>query len=518
MLTYVNIFSGESMIAMSCVVFDVDRDQLVSHALHHEEALLTVDGALVVRTGTRTGRSVRDRYIVVDMNTRDNIAWGKNSQPFSTMQMERIWQKALSYQRSVRCFGSKLQVGASERYALEVTAITEYAWHQLFLQNLFIKNIQSSYSDHAKWTLLSLPNMKLEPEQDAVNSDAAVFIDFTNKRVVLCGLKYAGEMKKAMFSVLNYLLPVRGVLPMHCAANVGASGDTALFFGLSGTGKTTLSADPKRKLVGDDEHGWSSEEVFNFEGGCYAKCINLTEKNEPLIWHATKSDTAVLENVMLKDGIVDFTDASLTSNTRAAYSRDVLSGCVKANKAATPEAVVFLTCDLYGVLPPVSLLEHDQAVFWFLNGYTALVGSTEVGSTKQIQPTFSTCFGAAFFPRNPQIYAELLKSLLATSSAKVYLVNTGWTGGVCGSGGSRFSIHTTRKIIDCIHNKSVAQASKQVLTAFRLAVPTQLPGIDSKLLDPRTTWSDQAMYDQYHDRLYKACMHNFQKNYVSTDY
>ena len=506
------------MIDKSCVKFDVAREALISHALHHEEALLTVDGALVVRTGERTGRSVKDRYLVVDMNTRDNIAWGKYSQPFSTMQMERVWQKALSYQRSVRCFGSRFQVGASERYALEVTAYTEYAWHQLFLQNLFITKLQSTYSEHARWTLLSLPNMKLDAEQDAVNSDAALFIDFTNKRVVLCGLKYAGEMKKAMFSVLNYLLPVRGVLPMHCAANVGKNGDTALFFGLSGTGKTTLSADPKRILVGDDEHGWSSEGIFNFEGGCYAKCIQLTQQGEPLIWEATKQPTTVLENVVLNNGIPDFDDSSFTTNTRAAYSRDVLSSCVPSNQAKTPDSVIFLTCDLYGVLPPVAMLDVEQAVFWFLNGYTALVGSTEVGSTKQIQPTFSRCFGAAFFPRSPQVYSQLLGNLLRSSDAKVYLVNTGWTGGVYGNGGERLSLAVTRKIIDHIHSKAVLNADKVDLTAFKLAVPTKLPGIDSKLLSPKSCWDDPESYEQYHDRLYKACMHNFQKNYVNAEF
>ncbi len=497
--------------------FAVSREKLVEHALKHEKVAITVDGALVANTGSRTGRSVKDRYIVVDNATRDSIAWGKNSQPYPLHRMERVWQKVLAYQKFNRCFADFFQIGASDTHALKVKVITEYAWHNLFLKNLFITEVGCDFADCMNWTLISLPGLKLDPNEDAVHSDAALFIDFSKKCVVSCGLLYAGEMKKAMFSVMNYLLPVRDVLPMHCAANMGPEGDTALFFGLSGTGKTSLSADASRHLIGDDEHGWSREGVFNFEGGCYAKCINLSEQHEPLIWNATKHHTSVLENVVLNDGIPDFLDASLTANTRAAYSRKVIANCVGSNRGGGPKAVIFLTCDLYGVIPPVSVLTLEQAVFWFLNGYTALVGSTEVGSAKEIQPTFSTCFGAAFFPRSPEVYATLLKRRIEEDGAKVYLVNTGWTGGAHGVGGSRFPIGVTRDIIARILDDSVIHAERQVVTAFGLSVPKSLYGIDPKILDPVRTWRSPELFNSYQQKLYQACKQNYQSHYSGLD-
>ena len=504
------------MLEKSSLVYGMSREDLVEHAIQYEGAESTVSGVLSVKTGDRTGRSKDARYIVADNVTNDSVNWGGVNRPFKRDLMDKVWEKALLYQKGKSLFASTMQVGASSKYALEVEVMTEYAWHQLYLRNLFIREVSHDIADYSKWTLLCLPEMKLSPEEDAVSSDVGLFIDISKRRVLLCGLKYAGEMKKAFFSVLNYVLPVRGVLPMHCAANRGEDGDVALFFGLSGTGKTTLSADPKRQLIGDDEHGWFAEGVFNFEGGCYAKCFNLTEKSEPMIWQAAHQSTAILENVVLKEGgIPDFHDASITSNARAAYPRDVVSNIVPENMASTPKSVVFLTCDLYGVLPPVSVLSHDQAIFWFLNGYTALVGSTEVGSAREINPTFSTCFGAAFFPRNPTVYGDLLLQKLKACDAQVYLVNTGWHSGSYACRGQRFELSFTRKIIDSIHDGTVLNSKKENFSVFDLEIPCSLPGIDSKLLNPSRSWSDQAAFEKSRDFLYQSCEKNFSQYYMS---
>lgn len=498
------------MLEKSSLVYDVSREDLVEHALQHEGAELTVSGVLSVKTGDRTGRSRDARYIVSDHVTSGTVHWGDVNRPFKRSLMDKVWEKAVVYQQNRSLFASKMQVGSSSKYALEVEVITEYAWHQLYLRNLFIREVAHDIPDYSKWVLLSLPEMNLSPEEDGVASDVGLFIDISKRRVLLCGLKYAGEMKKAFFSVLNYVLPVRGVLPMHCAANRGEDGDVSLFFGLSGTGKTTLSADPKRQLIGDDEHGWFAEGVFNFEGGCYAKCINLSSDSEPVIWQAAHQPTAILENVVLKKGgVPDFFDTSITANTRAAYPRDVVSNIVPENMAAVPKSVIFLTCDLYGVLPPVSILSKKQALFWFLNGYTALVGSTEVGSTREVNPTFSTCFGAAFFPRNPTVYGELLLQKLEASDATVYLVNTGWHSGSYACQGKRFDLAVTRRIIDYIHDGTILRAEKENYAVFELQIPCVLPGVDSQLLNPERSWEDGAAFEKSRDFLYRSCEKNF---------
>ncbi len=505
------------MLDSSTLVTGWSREDLVEHAIAHEGAELTVTGVLSVKTGARTGRSRDARYIVADNTTNTTVNWGEVNRPFKRHMMDKVWEKAIQYQASQSIFSSTMQVGASNKYALQVQVNTQYAWHQLYLRNLFIRDVATDIPEYAQWTLLSLPEMTLSPEHDGVSSDVGLFIDITKRRVLLCGLKYAGEMKKAFFSVLNYVLPVRGVLPMHCAANQGSEGDVALFFGLSGTGKTTLSADTNRQLIGDDEHGWYAEGVFNFEGGCYAKCINLSQEGEPMIWRAVHQPTAILENVVLKSGgVPDFSDTSLTANSRAAYPRDVIPNCVDTNMGGVPRSVVFLTCDLYGVLPPVSVLTKQQALFWFLNGYTALVGSTEVGSSRDINPTFSTCFGAAFFPRSPVVYGELLMQKLASSGASVYLVNTGWHSGSYVSGGQRFDLGITRQIIDHIHSGVVLAAEKTKTAIFDLNVPTHLPGVDDKLLNPQHAWSDPNAYQENAKKLYASCHRNFEQYEVET--
>lgn len=509
---------GESVLVTSR---QVTVESLISHAVQYEGCVLCKTGGLVARTGERTGRSLGDRYIVSDEKTKDRVSWGKFNQPVTRSVMDSVWAKAKDHMASTdQLFEDHYQIGANEDYALSIQAQTEYAWHQLFIKHLFINQVPADrpnlLGDSRQWQLFSLPGLELDKEAFKLNSASALFIDFSEKRVLLCGLKYAGEMKKAFFSVLNYLLPSLDVLPMHCAANQGKSGDVSLFFGLSGTGKTSLSSDVNRQLIGDDEHGWSKDKVFNFEGGCYAKCINLEEDKEPLIWHASQTPGAVLENVVLdKDKKPDFTDCSLTKNTRVAYSRQVLGTCVPENQAGIPNRVIFLTCDLYGVLPPVACLTIEQARFWFLNGYTAMIGNTlynqdqDQSGFKSIQPTFSACFGQEFFPLSPMMYADLLEKRLSESGAEVYLVNTGWHSGSHQRGGTRFDIALTRQIIDHIHAGSVTSAKKTFVNGFDLTIPEVLEGVPHHLLNPQKAWTDQASYQAALVHLKMLCEANY---------
>ncbi|MBW5802766.1 phosphoenolpyruvate carboxykinase [Coxiella endosymbiont of Ornithodoros amblus] len=498
-------------IAARVTYINLSPNELIQHAVKNSEGVLSSSGALAVTTGKRTGRSPKDRFIVKDEQTADQVAWGNINQPVEQCTFDQLWEKTLRYLSERAVYISYLQVGADDNHFLPLKVVTEFAWHNLFACDLFIRPSRDHANKKPSWVILSAPGLKTDPERDGVNSDGAVMINLSRRRVLLVGMPYAGEMKKAMFSVLNYLLPPHDVLPMHCAANAGQSGDVALFFGLSGTGKTTLSADPHRFLIGDDEHGWSTTSVFNFEGGCYAKCIDLSQEREPMIWNAIRHG-AIMENVVLdENGVPDYADARLTQNSRAAYPREHIPFRVENNRGHPPDAVLFLTCDLDGVLPPVALLTKEQAAYYFLSGYTALVGSTEVGSAKGVTSIFSTCFGAPFFPRPPTVYAELLMKRIKATGCQVYLVNTGWTGGAYGEGGKRFSIPTTRALVNAVLSGKLKEGPTEVLSRFNLTIPKSALGVDDHLLNPQKTWENVSAYAARAQLLIQKFRENFKK-------
>ncbi|HEY3413262.1 MAG TPA: phosphoenolpyruvate carboxykinase (ATP) [Armatimonadota bacterium] len=467
--------------------------ELVEEAVKRGQGILAANGAISVDTGEHTGRSPRDKYVVRRPATEGNIWWGKVNAGVTPDVADRLLALMAEHLRGQDLFVVDATAGADPDYALPVRVITPYAWQGLFARNLFRRE-QTTGKDEERFTVLVAPKFHAPAEELGLKSSTAVVLDFEKRLVLICGTEYAGEIKKSIFTVMNYEMPLRGVLPMHCSANVGQDGDVALFFGLSGTGKTSLSADPERGLIGDDEHVWTDDATFNVEGGCYAKCIKLSEEKEPDIYHAIKFGS-VLENLVLDaKRYPDYNDGSKTENTRVAYPLDYIANAVPGGRGAAPSAVIFLTADAFGVLPPISMLTPEQAMYHFLNGYTAKLAGTEKGLGKEPEATFSSCFGQPFLPLAPEVYANMLAQKLEKTGVPVYLVNTGWSGGPYGVG-ERMDIRYTRAMVRAALNGSLKDADTFVDPVFGLRIPCEVAGVPNGVLNPRDTWTDKNEYD-----------------------
>ena len=486
--------------------------QLLEHAVRRHEGLFASGGAYVVRTGRFTGRSPKDKFIVRDDATESTVQWGPVNQPMSEAEFNRLYSKLLAYWQGhdlfvMDCFG-----GADARYTLPIRVVTEYAWHALFARQLFVRPDPLHTQDHVpQFTVFFAPRLQATPGEDGTNSETCIVVNFTKRVVLICGTSYAGEMKKCVFTILNYLLPARDILPMHCSSNVGHAGDVALFFGLSGTGKTTLSADPQRHLIGDDEHGWSDHGVFNFEGGCYAKCIHLSRDNEPQIWNAIRFGT-VLENVAIdsETRLLDFDSAEFTENTRAAYPLRYIEHAVIPSVAGHPTNIILLTADAFGVLPPISRLTPEQTMYHFLSGYTAKVAGTERGLGKEPVATFSACFGAPFLPRPAASYAAMLGEKMRRHQVNCWLLNTGWVGGPYGVG-ERMKLTYTRAMLSAALDGQLDDVPRAPHPVFRVLVPKACPHVPPDFLDPRGMWADKNVYDRAALDLSARFNQNFEK-------
>ncbi|MBM7653245.1 phosphoenolpyruvate carboxykinase (ATP) [Neobacillus cucumis] len=502
----------KELLQESHVQFQLSVPQLVEKVLERNEGSLTSTGAVCVSTGKYTGRSPQDKFIVMEESTKNKIAWGPTNQPITREAFTGLYQKVVEYLRQQKeMFVFKGFAGADPKSRLPIQVINEYAWHNLFAQQLFIRPTEEELFTHdAGFTIISAPNFKADPVLDGTKSETFIIISFEQRIVLIGGTEYAGEMKKSIFSVMNYLLPENNIFSMHCSANVGIEGDVALFFGLSGTGKTTLSADPNRRLIGDDEHGWSSNGVFNIEGGCYAKCINLSRDKEPQIYDAIRFGT-VLENVVLNidSRTPDYNDGSLTENTRAAYPIEAIDNIIKPSIAGHPNTIVFLTADAFGVLPPIAKLTKEQAMYHFLSGYTSKLAGTERGITSP-EATFSTCFGAPFLPLPATRYAEMLGDKILEHDANVFLVNTGWTGGGYGIG-NRMKLSYTRAMVQAAIEGELNQIETVKDKIFGLNIPIHIAGVPDEVLQPSQTWADAQDYEEKAKALAAKFRENFKK-------
>ena len=503
--------SAQGLATSATIHANLGTAALVEQALQKGEGKLTKHGALLVETGKFTGRSVKDKYIVRDATTEETINWGPINQPMSPENFATLKADFLAHLTDrEELYVADLFGGSQPEYRVNVRVITEMAWHSLFVRTLLVRPSDDEVAAFdPEYTIINLPSFKADPARYGCRSDTVIAVNFAEKLILIGNTEYSGEMKKGVFGLLNYLLPAQGVMPMHCSANVGADGKSAIFFGLSGTGKTTLSADASRTLIGDDEHGWSDTAVFNFEGGCYAKMINLSAEGEPEIYATTQMFGTILENVAMDENTreLDFTDASKTENTRGAYPIEFIPNSSEKNLGPAPSNVIMLTADAFGVLPPISRLTADQAMYYFLSGYTAKVAGTEIGVTEP-EATFSTCFGAAFMPRHPSVYGNLLKKRIAEGNAQCWLVNTGWTGGKYGTG-KRMPIKATRALLNAALDGSLNDVEFREDPYFGFEVPVSVPGVDTAILDPRSTWADPAEYDATAAKLVQLFINNF---------
>ena len=484
---------------------------LVEEALKNGEGHLAKDGPLVVKTGAHTGRSAQDKFTVKDALTEDTVWWGKSNKPMDPAHFANLKEDFFAALKDkTQLYVADLFGGSQPEHRVNVRVINELAWHNLFIRTMLVRPGAEELAGFApEYTIIDLPSFKADPERHGSRGDTIIAVNFTEKLILIGGTQYGGEMKKSVFGLLNYLLPEQGIMPMHCSANIGPDGDTAIFFGLSGTGKTTLSADASRTLIGDDEHGWSDTAVFNFEGGCYAKMIRLSAESEPEIYATTKRFGTVLENVVMDADTreLDLDDNTLAENTRAAYPIDFIPNASEKNMGPVPKNVVMLTADAFGVLPPIARMTPEQAMYHFLSGYTAKVAGTEIGVTEP-EATFSTCFGAPFMPRHPSVYGNLLKERIAKGGVTCWLVNTGWTGGKYGVG-SRMPIKATRALLNAALDGSLNNAEFRIDPNFGFEVPVAVPGVDSNILDPRSTWADGADYDATAQKLVNLFIDNF---------
>ena len=493
------------------IYWNMGAEVLYEHSIKLGLGIVGKGGALVVETGVHTGRSANDKFMVKEESSKDNIWWGKVNAEISEENFDKIHRKILNYLQQRDLYVQDLYGGTDPTHRISVRAISPSPWHSLFIRNLLVRPDVADLTGFAPdFTILHAPELKVDPNEVGTNSETVITLNMAKKLVLIAGTSYAGEMKKSVFSILNYLLPEKGIMPMHCSANIGKDGDTAIFFGLSGTGKTTLSADPERMLIGDDEHGWSDTSVFNFEGGCYAKVIRLSQEAEPEIYATTSMFGTVLENVVIDPDTreLDLDDGTKAENTRAAYPITSIPNTTEGGVGKPPKNIIMLTADAFGVMPPIARLTPEQAMYHFLSGYTAKVAGTEKGLGKEPQAAFSTCFGAPFMPRHPSVYGNLLREKIAKHEVTCWLVNTGWTGGVYGVG-HRMPIKYTRALLHGALDGTLNDVEFRVDPNFGFDIPTSCPGVDSAVLDPRGTWDDGDAYDKQAAHLVSLFRENF---------